>query len=158
MAKLNRDYNLTKKRHLQLVESREKVRLAEIVGETGNNVDFKILSSPVVAEEPSGPNRLLLLSLVFVAALGAGLAWGFLKYAMQPTFVYLRQLGSHNDIPILGTVGIYMTDRHKMERRVKLTSFLLVFLLLIIAYVVIMYIEFGMTIDDILTIFQGSEI
>ena len=158
LAKLNRDYNLTKQRHLKLVESREQARLAEIVGETGNNVDFKILSMPSVAGSPSGPNRLLLVSLVFVVALGAGLAWGFLKYAMQPTFVYLRQLDSYIDIPILGTVGLYMTDKHKKERRVKLTSFLLVFSLLIITYAAIMYIELGLTMDDILKNFQSSEI
>ena len=98
------------------------------------------------------------MSLVFVAALGAGLAWGFLKYAMQPTFVYLRQLDSDIGLPILGTVGLFVTDKHKNKRRLQLTSFLLMLSLLLIAYGTNMYIESGIKIDDILIMFQSSEI
>jgi len=157
LAKLNRDYGLVNTRYLKMVERREQARLAEVVGQTGHNVNFRILSEPVVAEEPSGPNRLALMSMVFAAALAAGLAWGFLKYAIRPTFVYLRQL-DHIEIPILGTVGLFMTDEHKNKRRLQLTSFLLVFSLLVIAYITNMYLELGITIDDILIMFQSSDI
>ena len=158
LAKLNRDYDLTKNRYLKMVERREQARLAEIVGQTGNNVNFRILAKPVVEEEPSGPNRVALMSIVFVAALAAGLAWGFLKYMLQPTFVYLRQLEGQIDLPILGTVGLFMTDEHKRKRRIQLTSFLLVFSLLVITYITNVYIELDITIDDILINFQSSDI
>ncbi len=158
LARLNRDYDVSSKRYRTLVERRESARLAQAVGQTGSNIDFQILVQPVVATEPSGPNRLLLMSIVFAAALAVGIGWGFLKYSLQPTFIYLRQMSNQIDLPVLGTVGLYLTTGHKMKRKIQLTSFLLVFSLLVASYGVVMYIVSGITINDILMALRSSSI
>ena len=158
LAQLNRDYEVTNKRYRSMVERRESARLAQAVGDTGSNINIKILSSPVVATEPSGPNRLLLMSLVFAAAVAAGLGWGFLKYSLQPTFIFLRQLKNQIGLPVLGTVGLYLTVGHKIKRKVQLTSFLLVFSLLVVSYGIVMYTVSGITINDILISLRSSAI
>ena len=158
LAQLNRDYDVSSKRYRTLVERRESARLAQAVGQTGSNIDFQILTRPVVATEPSGPNRLLLMSIVFAAALAAGIGWGFLKYSLQPTFIYLRQMSNQIDLPVLGTVGLYLTTGHKIKRKIQLTSFMLVFSLLVASYGVVMYIVSGITINDILMALRSSSI
>ena len=134
LAKLNRDYDITRDRYLDLVSRRESARLAQEVGLSGSNVNFSIIDTPRVATKPSGPNRLLLLSAVLLAAISAGLGWGFLRYLIQPTFIDSSQVREKFDFPILGTVGLYLTAEHKKRRRIQLTSFLLAFCLLVISY------------------------
>ena len=134
LAKLNRDYDITRERYLDMVSRRESARLAQEVGLSGNNVNFRIIDTPRVPTKPSGPNRMLLLSMAFLVAMGAGLGWGFLRYLIQPTIIDSSQISNKIDRPILGSVGLYLTAQHKMRRRLQLTSFLLVFFLLVILY------------------------
>ena len=158
LAKLNRDYDVTSKRYRSLVDRRETARLAQAVGQTGSNIDFQILAQPSLATEPTGPNRLLLMSIVFAASLAAGIGWGLLKYSLQPTFIFLRQMSNQIDIPVLGTVGLYLTTGHKIKRKIQLTSFMLVFSLLVVSYGVVMYTVSGITISDILMALRSSSI
>jgi polysaccharide chain length determinant protein (PEP-CTERM system associated) len=158
LAKLNRDYDVTSKRYRSLLERRESAQLTQAIGETGSNIKFQILSQPVLSEEPSGPNRLLFMSIVFAAALAAGLGWGFLRYSLQPTFIFVRQLSNQIDLPVLGTVGLYLTTVHKIKRKVQFTSFLLVFSFLVISYGAVMYTVSGITVDDIMLLLRSSEI
>ena len=158
LAKLNRDYDVTNNRYLKMVERRETARLSQAVGESGSNINFRIITKPEVATEPSGPNRMLLISLIFAAAIVAGLAWGFLKYSLQPTFIFLRQLSDQIGLPVLGTVGLYLGTGHKIKRKMQLTSYLLVFSLLVVSYGIVMSIVSGITINDILMAMRSSEI
>lgn len=134
LAKLNRDYEITRERYLDLVTRRESARLAQEVGQSGSNINFKIIDSPRVPKKPSGPQRLLLLSAVFLAAIVIGLGWGFLRYFISPTFVDSSQLRSKIELPVLGSVGLFMTAQHRTRRRVQLTVFLMVFFMLFISY------------------------
>jgi len=134
LAKLNRDYEVTRERHLDLIERRESARLAQEVGLSGSNINFKIIDSPRVPTKPSGPNRLVLLSVVFLASIVISLGWGFLRYLVQPTFIDSSQVREKTGLPILGSVGLYLTTEHKKQRRVQLTSFLLAFSLLVFSY------------------------
>ena len=134
LAKLNRDYEITRERYLSLVSRRESARLSQEVGQSGNNVNFRIIDPPRLPTHPSGPNRNLLLTIVFFAALAVGLAWGFLRYLIHPTYIASNQIRDRIGLPILGSVGLYLTEEHKKKRRAQLTSFLLGFFLLVISY------------------------
>ena len=134
LAKLNRDYEITSERYLDLVARRESARLAQEVGLSGSSITFKVIDSPRVPSKPSGPNRTLLLSLVLFVSIAAGLGWGFLRYLIQPTFIDTDQIRQKVDLPVLGSVGLYLTSQHKRQRRLQLTSFLLIFSFLLILY------------------------
>jgi polysaccharide chain length determinant protein (PEP-CTERM system associated) len=134
LAKLNRDYEITRERHLDLVARRESARLAEEVGLSGNNIKFRIIDSPRMPTKPSGPNRLLLLSVVLLLAISAGLGWGVLRYLIQPTFIDSSQISDKISLPVLGSVGLYLTAQHKRKRKIQLTAFLSVFLLVVASY------------------------
>ncbi len=52
LAKLNRDYDITRERYLGLVTRRESARLAQEVGQSGNNINFRIIEPPRVPQDP----------------------------------------------------------------------------------------------------------
>jgi polysaccharide chain length determinant protein (PEP-CTERM system associated) len=124
LAKLDRDYEITRKRHLDLVERRESARLAQDAGQSSSDITFRVIEPPIVPSRPSGPNRLILLAGAFVVAMGAGLAWGLLRYLLHPTFIDSRQLRSTTGLPVLGSVSLYLSPEHRKNRRLQLVGYL----------------------------------
>jgi polysaccharide chain length determinant protein (PEP-CTERM system associated) len=134
LTRLNRDYELTRERYLSLVERKESARLAQKVEQNSNEINFQIVDAPVVPVLPSGPKRLLLLSAVLAASLGAGVAWSLVMLLLFPTFVDNKQLRKLIDLPVLGSIGLQMTDEQQKLRLVQLRTFLLAVLVLIASY------------------------
>jgi protein tyrosine kinase modulator len=137
LATLNRDYDITRDRYLDLISRRENARLAQEVGLSGGNVAYEIINTPRVPAKPSGPKRVLLLTAVLFVAMCAGLGWGFLMYLIQPTFIDSSQINNKINRPILGSVGLYMTAEHKKSRRLQLASFMLVLSLLVVLFIIV---------------------
>ena len=134
LAKLNRGYEVTRERYLDLVERRESAQLAQSAGLSSSDITFRVIEPPIVPSKPSGPNRALFLSGVLLAALGAGLAWSFLRYMLQPTFIDLTQLGIATGLPVLGIVSLYLSPEHRNRRRWQLSSFVLATSLLVTVF------------------------
>ena len=134
LAKLNRGYEVTRERYLDLVERRESAQLAQSAGQSSSDITFRVIEPPIVPFKPSGPNRALFLGGVLLAAFGAGLAWSFLRYMLQPTFINLMQLGSVTGLPVLGSVSLYLSAEHRKRRRWQLASFVSATLLLVLVF------------------------
>ena len=134
LSKLNRDYEITRERYLNLVERRESARLGQSAGQSSSDVTFRIIEPPIVPTRPSGPQRLLLLTGVLATALGAGLGWSFLNYLLQPTFIDLQQVRLRTGLPVLGSVSLYLSPEHRKKRQMQLASFLSATFLLICVY------------------------
>jgi polysaccharide chain length determinant protein (PEP-CTERM system associated) len=131
LQKLNRDYEITKERYLQLVERRESARMAQKVEQNSSEITFQVVDPPVIPVLPSGPDRPILLATVLLAALGAGAAWSVLMFLLFPTFVDYKQLRKAIDLPVLGAVGLQMTLQQKQYRTLKLRTFLVALLVLL---------------------------
>jgi polysaccharide chain length determinant protein (PEP-CTERM system associated) len=125
LTKLNRDYDVTRQKYLDLVDRRESAQLSQSADRSSSNIDFRIIEPPIVPAEPSSPRRILLLGGVFVMSLGAGLAWSFLRYMLQPTFVDLAQLSSVTGRPVLGSVSLFMSTKLKIRRGFQMSAFAL---------------------------------
>jgi len=144
LAKLNRDYEITRERYLDLVQRRESARLAQDAGQSTNDVTFRVIEPPIVPSLPSGPNRPLLLTAVLFLSLCAGLGWSLFRYLLQPTFIDLRQVGRKIGLPVLGTVRLYLSPEHRTRRRLQLATFLSAAVMLICAFGgVIIYQDIG---------------
>jgi len=130
LARLDRDYSLTKERYLRLVERRESAKLAQQVEQNSSEITFKVVDAPVLPLIPSEPNRPLLLAGILVVALAAGAAWSVLMFLLFPTFVDYKQLSKAFDIPVLGAVSLQMTPEQVSHRKTQLTSYLLAISLL----------------------------
>ena len=122
-AQLNRDYEVNKTNYQKLIASRDAAKLSGDLSATSEMISFRIIDPPTVPAKPVGPNRPRLLSLVFVAALAAGIGAAFGLSQIRPTFVSLAQLREMTGLPVLGSVSMNWTDAEKQRRRKGLLVF-----------------------------------
>ncbi|MCY7317024.1 MAG: chain length-determining protein [Rubrivivax sp.] len=122
-AQLNRDYAITKKGYEDLVSRRQSAVMSGDLDVASGVAEFRLIDPPRVAPKPVSPNRLLLLPLVLVAALGAGLFFSFAASQMRPTFSSPEELRQQTGLPLLGVVTMLTTDDDRRRDRVGLFRF-----------------------------------
>jgi predicted permease len=77
-----------------------------------------------VSPKPVAPNRLLLLPLAFVVALGAGLFTAFAGSQLRPVFHSAGELRSKVAIPLLGVVSRVSSAVEVRRERMSLIRFM----------------------------------
>lgn len=118
LTALNRDYDINRKKYDELLSRRESMKLSQEAERSRQELRFKITDPPRVPLEPTGPKRLLLMTLVLVAGLGAGMGLAFLMSQLWPIFDTRRSLQQISDIPVFGSVSaIFPSAVIKRERR-----------------------------------------
>jgi len=137
-AQLNRDYGINKTNYENLIGRRESAKLSGELSATSDMLTFKVIDPPTVPLVPSGPNRLMLFSLVFVGALLGGIGIALLMSQIRPTFLSQNSLRESIDLPILGTVTMNWTVTEKIKRKRSLYGFGLSITLLVALYSVVM--------------------
>jgi len=119
-TQLNRDYEVNKANYEKLVASRDAAKLSGDLSATTEMIAFRIIDPPTVPLKPTGPNRPRLFAIVFVGALIAGLAVGFLLTQIRPTFVSLAHLREVTGLPVLGSVSMSWTEAEKRRHKKSL--------------------------------------
>jgi len=117
-AQLNRDYDVQKRNYEALVSRRESATMSSEM-EAAGTADFRIIDPPRVSPKPVAPNRLLLLPLVLLVALGAGIAASVAWSQIRPTFHDGRALRALAGRPVLGSVSL-LPDKTLMAKRRRL--------------------------------------
>jgi hypothetical protein len=120
---LNRDYGILQSNYHALTQRLEQARLTRQVDTSVDTVRFRVLDPPKVPQKPSGPNRILLSSVLFGVALLAGLGIAFLLAQLRPVFEDRRQLNEALGMPVLGSINMIWTDTEKKKRRVTNFAF-----------------------------------
>ncbi|GHT92348.1 chain-length determining protein [Betaproteobacteria bacterium] len=116
---LNRDYDIIKSQYENLVKKREQYS----VGSDAATVTFRLIDPPSLPTRPSAPNRLLLMPLVGLAALGVGAAFTFLISQLKPSFIDAHGLREELGLPVLGVVSMLSTPERQRRRIQGLLSF-----------------------------------
>jgi polysaccharide chain length determinant protein (PEP-CTERM system associated) len=120
LAQLNRDYQVNRDNYQKLVERRESAKLSGDLSSATDMLNFRVIDPPTVPLTPAGPNRLRLFSIVFGAALAAGLATALLLSQVRPTFLSQSSLREVAGVPILGSVSMNWTDAQTVRRTRRL--------------------------------------
>lgn len=123
-SQLNRDYDIMKKNYETLVARRESAEISGEMEATGSVADFRLIDPPRASQQPVAPNRLVLLPLALLAAIGIGLFASFVASQVWPTFLDLHTLREATGIPILGSVSMIVSDERRRRDRNRLVAFL----------------------------------
>lgn len=134
LAQLNRDYELDKRNYEQLVSRRDSAELSGDLDTAGSMADFRLVDPPRASSKPVAPNRLMLLPLGLVLALGGGLFAAFAASQIRPVFFDSKTLREVTDLPVLGMVSLIPNEGRRLKERSSLQRFLLATGGLILAY------------------------
>jgi polysaccharide chain length determinant protein (PEP-CTERM system associated) len=105
LVQLNRDYDIHKKNYESLVARRESATISGEMDASTASVDFRLIDPPRVGSRPTYPNRLMMLPMTMLLALGAGLFSPFLASQLRPVFFDARGLRETTGLPLLGVVS-----------------------------------------------------
>lgn len=141
LARLNRDYDVTKDRYNELLQRLETARMGDDANSTVNEMRFRIIEPPRLPLEPYGPNRMLFLSVVLGAALAIGLAFALLMDQIRPVFITRNDLSARTGLPVLGSIGVVLMPRQRFVMRMQKAAFLTGLVGLMIVYGVVVAFE-----------------
>lgn len=122
LARLNRDYEVTRQKYLELVQRREVAVISEQADQTGT-VKFDVIDPPAAGLDPVAPNRLLLLSGVLLAALAVAGGLAYVLNHMRPVFHSVPSLAHVTGLPVLAAVSRTWVERYRLRRRDELMKF-----------------------------------
>jgi hypothetical protein len=122
-AQLNRDYAIIKKNYEDLVSRRQSAVLSGDLDMAAGVADFRLIDPPRVSPKPVSPNRLLLLPLALIAALGAGLATALAGSQLRPVFNDGHELRAKTGLPMLGVISRVVSDDERRAERVNNLKF-----------------------------------
>jgi hypothetical protein len=120
---LTRDYDITRSRYEQLVQSLDNATISGAVGQTGEDLSFRVIEPPLAGLEPVAPNRALLLLGVLAAALAAGGALAFVLHQFNPVFTTREQVYQELELPVLGSVSMAWTPAQLRAQKLSHWSY-----------------------------------
>jgi len=123
-SQLNRDYAINKKNYEDLVARRESAVMSGDLESASGVADFRLIDPPRASNKPVSPNRLLLLAVAMIVAIGAGLGWAFVASQLRPVFYNASELHMQLELPVLGVVSRVSSLADKRKDRVDLMRFL----------------------------------
>ena len=127
LSDLDRDYGVIKQKFEEFLSRRESARISQAAEASTDSVQFRIIAPPQVPVVPTAPNRLMLLTVVLLAGLGAGGGIAFLLVQMDDTFASSKRLTDVFGFPVLGAVTMIPEPGRKFRRAVGNIGFTMAF-------------------------------
>ncbi len=117
LASLNRDYDVLKRNHEELVRRRESAQLGLKLDETSHMADFRVVEPPRAEPTPVAPTRktFALFSVVLALVVGLLAAWGVAW--LRPAFTSERRLRELTGRPVLGRISMVMSPDMQVQTR-----------------------------------------
>lgn len=117
LGRLNRDYDVVQAKYDQLLAQLEKANIGENIGESIDDVEFRIIEPTFAERNPVGPKRQLLIIGALFGALGLGGAVAFLLNQLHPAFFSSREVTTVTGLPILGGVSFLMSPQEMKQKK-----------------------------------------
>ena len=121
---IDRDYQVLKDSYDQLLRQREQVALRGQAQNQTDSMRFSVIDPPTYPRAPTAPNRILLLTGVFLAGLGLGVGSAFALSKLRQTFTTAQSLQRTMGMPVIGSIGEVVTRAQAEVRANRLKLFL----------------------------------
>jgi polysaccharide chain length determinant protein (PEP-CTERM system associated) len=141
-GQIDREYQVLKDQYDKLLSDREALKVSAQAQTVADSVKFNVVDPPTQPRAPTSPNRLLLLTAVLIAGLGAGVAAAFALGKLTTTFATAGKLERASGMPVIGSIGEVVTNAQIAMRRKKLTLFAGGMAALAVAFVGLLGVEF----------------
>ena len=115
-ANVNRDYEVLRKNYDDLLARRESMRISSAAEADGDKVKVQVIDPPQVPQNPVAPRRVVLMSAVLTAGLGAGVGLALLLVQMDQSFHTIEDLREMG-FPVVGGVCL-IGDAVPLGRRI----------------------------------------
>jgi polysaccharide chain length determinant protein (PEP-CTERM system associated) len=123
LAQLTREYENNRQQFDKLLSKREALRLGNQIGGANGGVAYQVIDPAHVSPWPVGPNRLLLLALVTLAAVCGAAGAVLLVDYLTPRFHDLATLARATGAPLLGGVSMVRNLEQQARDRLNTLSF-----------------------------------
>jgi hypothetical protein len=107
----------------QMVARREAATLTGEVDESAGLAEFRIIDPPRVGDKPVFPNRMVMVPLLLLVAIGAGAAAAFVTSQLLPTFHSTRSLREIGQRPVLGSLSLRPSPVMVKRQRLSMAGF-----------------------------------
>jgi hypothetical protein len=122
LKKLNRDYQIIKSQHDELLIRRESARLSQDRDAGTQLTQFRIVEPPQIPTQATGPNRKLLLSAVIPIGIAVGMGLAILFPLLRDSYFDVKRLRADFGLAVLGAVS-YAQKSRLVRRSLQMTAF-----------------------------------
>ena len=143
---LTREYENAKRKYDDLLSKRMEAKIAQGMEETQRGERFTIIDPAQLPEKPYKPNRMMIVLLGFVLALGAGGALCAAQEGLDNTVKTADELSAVMGVPVFSEILLIETDGERRGRRIK-TMVLILAAISVIIVALILVNQFVMPLD-----------
>lgn len=129
LARLNRDYGVTKSQYEALLQRLESARISKNADRT-EDLQLKVIEPPQPTLRPVRPNRRLFLGALFALSVLTGCAVAYLFASTQPVFFSKAAVREALELPVIGVVSLAHSAQQVSARRRDYLRFAMVILAL----------------------------
>jgi polysaccharide chain length determinant protein (PEP-CTERM system associated) len=141
LTRLNRDYDVLKSKHADLLARREQARISRDREVGTDRIQYEVVDPPRIPVVPDGPARSILISAVLVIAIAAGVAFAMVISYVNTAFSRAADMQQALGVAVLGTVSLVQSVRRQSWHVAKLAGFFSCTLLLVATYGLIILTE-----------------
>jgi polysaccharide chain length determinant protein (PEP-CTERM system associated) len=104
-ADLNRDYDVLRRNHEELLSRREQMRIASAADTEAEKVKLEVVDPPQVPQNPVAPKRVLLDTAVLGLGLAGGIGFALMLLQFDSSFQTVDEL-RRLDLPVAGSISL----------------------------------------------------
>jgi len=134
---LMNDYANAKYKYNEVMNKLMEARIAQGMEETQRGERFTIIDPAQLPEKPHKPNRLAIILIGFVLALGAGVGIAAAQEAIDTTVKTADEINAITGMPVFSTISLIETDEERLARRKKRWLWVLAVIVVIVLALVL---------------------
>jgi uncharacterized protein involved in exopolysaccharide biosynthesis len=116
---LMHDYENARMKYNEVMNKLMEARIAQGMEESQRGERFTIIDPAHLPEIPYKPNRLAIILIGLVLALGAGVGISAIQESIDTSIKTAEDLSSITGVPVFSTISLIETDEEKLAKRTK---------------------------------------